>query len=153
MATKITDLTELAVTAASGDFLHIVDVTDTTGGAAGTSKKIQVTNLTSGSGTVTSVELTAPAAFAVAGSPITTTGTLALSMGGTTAQYLDGTGALQTTASAITVNTQSVNRLVACSAVTDTLDGEANLTFDGSELTVTGDITTTGAISGSGSSV
>lgn len=53
----------------------------------------------------------------------------------------------------VTVNTQSVNRLVACSAVTDTLDGEANLTFDGSELTVTGDITTTGAVSGNGSSV
>ena len=45
MATKLTDLTELAVTPATDDFLHIVDVTDTTGGAAGTSKKITVARL------------------------------------------------------------------------------------------------------------
>jgi hypothetical protein len=51
----------------------------------------------------------------------------------------------------VTVDTQAVNRLVACSAVTDVLDGEANLTFDGSELVVTGDLTTTGTISGNGS--
>jgi hypothetical protein len=45
MATKLTDLTELAVTPATDDFLHIVDVTDNTGGAAGTSKKITVARL------------------------------------------------------------------------------------------------------------
>ena len=45
MPTKLTDLTELAVTPATDDFLHIVDVTDTTGGAAGTSKKITVARL------------------------------------------------------------------------------------------------------------
>tara|TARA_R110002153_G_scaffold1511_4_gene7776 strand:+ start:5716 stop:7809 length:2094 start_codon:yes stop_codon:yes gene_type:complete len=50
MATKITDLTELSATAASGDFLHIIDVTDTSGGSAGTSKKIQVSNLPGGGG-------------------------------------------------------------------------------------------------------
>tara|TARA_R110002096_G_scaffold407333_1_gene605907 strand:+ start:238 stop:786 length:549 start_codon:yes stop_codon:yes gene_type:complete len=48
MATKITDLAELAVAPASDDVLHIIDVGDTTGGAAGTSKKIQVSNLTGG---------------------------------------------------------------------------------------------------------
>jgi len=37
----------------------------------------------SGAGTVTSVALTAPAAFTVAGSPVTTTGTLALTYSGT----------------------------------------------------------------------
>ena len=51
----------------------------------------------------------------------------------------------------VTVDTQTVHRLVACSAVTDVLNGEENLTFDGSELTVTGDVTTTGTISGNGS--
>ena len=50
MPTKVTDLTELAVAPASTDVLHIVDVGDTTGGAAGTSKKIQVSNLTGGGG-------------------------------------------------------------------------------------------------------
>ena len=100
MATKITDLAALSGTAASGDFLHVIDVSDTSGGAAGTSKKVQVSNLPGGgggSGTVTSVALTVPAALAVSGSPITTSGTLAISGAGTTAEYIDGTGALQTT--------------------------------------------------------
>ena len=76
---------------------------------------------------------------------------------GTNGQVLttNGSGTLSfTTASGgVTVNTQAVNRLVACSSSTDTLDGEANLTFNGSELSVTGDVTTTGKISGNGSSV
>ena len=45
MATKLTDLTELAVTPATDDFLHIVDVDDLAGGGAGTSKKITVARL------------------------------------------------------------------------------------------------------------
>ena len=49
-----------------------------------------------GSGTVTSVALTTPAAFSVTGSPITTSGTLAITGAGIAAQYVDGTGALQT---------------------------------------------------------
>jgi len=53
-----------------------------------------------GSGTVTSVGLTMPApsnpAFSVAGSPVTTSGTLAVSANGTSDQYVDGTGALRT---------------------------------------------------------
>jgi len=48
------------------------------------------------SGTVTSVALTTPAAFTVTGSPITTSGTLAITGAGIAAQYVDGTGALQT---------------------------------------------------------
>jgi hypothetical protein len=49
-----------------------------------------------GSGTVTSVALTVPSAFAVSGSPITSAGTLAITGAGTSAEYIDGTGALQT---------------------------------------------------------
>ena len=49
-----------------------------------------------GTGTVTSVALTAPSAFTVTGSPITISGTLALAANGTGAQYIDGAGALQT---------------------------------------------------------
>ena len=50
MATKVTDLTELATTADNADFLHIIDTSDTTGGAAGTSKKVLISNLPSGGG-------------------------------------------------------------------------------------------------------
>ena len=50
----------------------------------------------SGSGTVTSIGLTAPSAFTVANSPITTSGVIALAGAGTTLEYIDGTGALQT---------------------------------------------------------
>ena len=45
---------------------------------------------------VTSVGLAMPAAFAVASSPITSTGTLTVTGSGTTSQFIDGTGALQT---------------------------------------------------------
>lgn len=96
---KVTDLTELT-TPANDDLFYIVDVSDTSGSSAGTGKKIKVTNLPSGggsgSGTVTSVALTVPAALAVSGSPITTNGTLAITGAGSSSQFIDGTGALQT---------------------------------------------------------
>ena len=61
MGTKVTDLTELSATAASDDVLHIIDVNDNTGGSAGTSKKIKVSNLVSGGGGgVTAVTGTTP---------------------------------------------------------------------------------------------
>lgn len=47
------------------------------------------------SGGVTSVGLAAPSGFTVTNSPVTTTGTLTLSGAGTTSQFIDGTGALQ----------------------------------------------------------
>jgi len=47
-------------------------------------------------GTVKSVALSMPAAFSVAGSPITSTGTFTVTGSGSTSQYIDGTGALQT---------------------------------------------------------
>jgi len=53
------------------------------------------------SGTVTSVAVTVPSAFTVSGSPITTSGTIAIAGNGTTSQYVDGTGALQTTATTL----------------------------------------------------
>jgi hypothetical protein len=46
------------------------------------------------SGTVTSVDLTMPSAFAVSGNPITTSGTLAVTGAGTTSQYVRGDGTL-----------------------------------------------------------
>lgn len=87
MGTKVTDLTELATAPASDDVLHIVDVSDTTGGADGTSKKIQVSNLPGGgggSGTVTSVGITDGTGITSSGGPITTSGniTVGISAGG-----------------------------------------------------------------------
>ena len=53
------------------------------------------TGLLPGVGTVTSIGVTAPSAFAVTNSPVTSTGTIAITGSGTTSQYIDGTGALQ----------------------------------------------------------
>ena len=47
-------------------------------------------------GTVTSVGVSMPSAFSVANSPITSSGTIAITGAGTISQYIDGTGALQT---------------------------------------------------------
>lgn len=47
---EIDDFTELAVAPASGDLMPIVDVSDTTDSAQGTTKKITVANLLSGAG-------------------------------------------------------------------------------------------------------
>lgn len=46
LSQKLTDRTELAEAPASGDFLHVVDVSDTTDSAEGTSKKVQAQYLT-----------------------------------------------------------------------------------------------------------
>ncbi len=51
---------------------------------------------TSNVGTVTSVSVTAPAAFSVTGSPITVAGTIGIAAAGTSAQYITGAGALAT---------------------------------------------------------
>lgn len=50
-----------------------------------------------GSGTVTSVAVTVPSALSVSGSPITTSGTIAISGAGTSSQYIKGDGTLGTT--------------------------------------------------------
>jgi hypothetical protein len=66
---------------------------------AGTGE-VEFITVAGGGGTVTSVGLTMPsptsAAFSVGGSPVTTSGTLAVTANGTVDQYIDGTGALRT---------------------------------------------------------
>ena len=47
-------------------------------------------------GTVTSVQLAVPSALSVSGGPITSSGTITIAGAGTTSQFIDGTGALQT---------------------------------------------------------
>lgn len=56
------------------------------------------TYISSGPGTVTSVAMTVPPAFSVTGSPITSSGTLAVTAIGTTGQYIRGDGTLDFTA-------------------------------------------------------
>ena len=49
-------------------------------------------------------------------------------------------------ATSTTINNATENELVTVASTTTQLDGEANLTFDGSTLAVTGDITATGTL-------
>jgi len=51
---------------------------------------------TNNTGTVTSVQLAVPSALTVSGGPITSSGTITIGGAGTTSQFIDGTGALQT---------------------------------------------------------
>jgi hypothetical protein len=76
----------------------------------------------SGTGTVTSVSLNMPSAFTVVGSPITTAGTFTVSGAGTSSQYIDGTGALQTFPSGGTgtVTTVSTAGLISGGPITTT---------------------------------
>jgi hypothetical protein len=62
---------------------------------SGTYPNFTITNTSpSSGGTVTSVALTAPSAFTVTGSPITTSGTIAIGGAGTASQYIRGDGQL-----------------------------------------------------------
>jgi hypothetical protein len=54
----------------------------------------KATSLAGVTGTVTSVAITAPSAFTVTGSPITSSGTIAIGAAGTAAQYVRGDGQL-----------------------------------------------------------
>jgi hypothetical protein len=71
-----------------------------------------------GTGTVTSVALTMPSAFSVGGSPITSSGTLAVTATGTTAQYIRGDGSLATFPSVGSGTVTSVGLSSATSGVT-----------------------------------
>ena len=67
--------------------------TGTTGVATLNSGVLNVPNYSPG---VTSVGLLMPAAFTISDSPVTSAGTITVTGAGTSAQYIDGTGALQT---------------------------------------------------------
>lgn len=68
-------------------------------------------------GTVTSVAVTVPSAFSVSGSPVTTSGTIAIIATGTTAQYIRGDGTLATLPAAGTGTVTSVAATIAGSAI------------------------------------
>jgi hypothetical protein len=82
LSLNITEVTEKASAAASGDEILIADSANSYA-----VRKITRSNLLSGVGvgTVTSVALTAPSIFSVTGSPVTTSGTLAVALSTQTA--------------------------------------------------------------------
>jgi len=66
------------------------------------------TGLLPGVGTVTSIGVTAPSAFTVTNSPVTSVGTIAITGAGTANQYIDGTGSLQDSANQALDTTSNV---------------------------------------------
>jgi hypothetical protein len=123
--TQLNDLTDVQYSSAQQDDVLLFDaptnefINGQLGAVAYSNDYNDLSNLPSvGSGTVTSVALTTPAAFNVTGSPITTSGTLAITGAGIAAQYVDGTGALQTFPSIPTGTVTSVGLSSATSGVT-----------------------------------
>jgi len=90
----ITSSGSITVTNSAPD--QVVALTAGTGiSTSGTYPNFTITNSApSSGGTVTSVALTMPSAFSVANSPVTTSGTLAVTGAGTVSQYVRGDGSL-----------------------------------------------------------
>jgi hypothetical protein len=123
-----------------GDFFVVVD-------SVGAEKKLTKANInisgfnnnsgfTTNTGTVTSVGVTAGSGL-TGGGTVTTSGTINLDVGA-------GTG-IDVAADAISVDvsdfmTNGVNNRVLTATGTDAMNAEANLTFDGTDLTVTGNV-------------
>jgi hypothetical protein len=134
------DLSELTTSTsdADGDFFAVVD-------SVGAQKKLTKANInisgfnndsgfTTNTGTVTSVGVTAGSGL-TGGGTVTTSGTINLDVGA-------GTG-IDVAADAISVDvsdfmTNGSNNRVLTATGTDAMNAEANMTFDGSTLTVTG---------------
>jgi hypothetical protein len=123
-----------------GDFFVVVD-------SVGAEKKLTKANInisgfnndsgfTTNTGTVTSVGVTAGSGL-TGGGTVTTSGTINLDVGA-------GTG-IDVAADAISVDvsdfmTNGVNNRVLTATGADAMNAEANLTFDGTDLTVTGNV-------------
>jgi hypothetical protein len=123
-----------------GDFFVVVD-------SVGAEKKLTKANInisgfnndsgfTTNTGTVTSVGVTAGSGL-TGGGTVTTSGTINLDVGA-------GTG-IDVAADAISVDvsdfmTNGSNNRVLTATGTDAMNAEANLTFDGTDLTVTGNV-------------
>ena len=78
--------------------LSLALATPSTSGAFSASDKAKLDGIAAGAntGTVTSIAISAPSAFSVTGSPITTSGTINISATGNPLQYITGAGALAT---------------------------------------------------------
>ena len=109
---------------------------DTVTAATDAASKAYVDTAVGGAGTVTSIGLSMPTAFSVAGSPITTSGTFTVTGAGSTSQYIDGTGALQTFPTIPTVPTNIVETLNTFTGDVDIVGGN-NITVSNNANTIT----------------
>jgi len=133
------DLNELttSTTNGDGDFFAVVD-------SGGAQKKLTKANInlsgfnndsgfTSNTGTVTSVGLSAPAAFSVSGSPVTGSGTLTFTGAGTSSQVILGDGTLGT------LPTGDITGVIAGTGLSGGgTSGTVTLNFDGNSLSASG---------------
>jgi hypothetical protein len=97
------------------------------GYAGGSNVRISPSDLNSGG--VTSVALTMPAAFSVAGSPVTGAGTFAVTGSGAVTDYIDGTGALQVFPTSLITGTVTAGEIAYASAA-NVLSSSNQFTFD-----------------------
>lgn len=132
------------VTNATTDPLLTVSITGTPGPNKyldGTGNWTTPAGSGGGSGTVNSVGLSMSSAFTVLNSPVTTSGTLTVTGAGTTAQYIDGTGALRSFPSIPTVPTNIVETITTTDGTFINLT--PNTATDGA-VTVTADLSAEG---------
>jgi len=115
------------VTPATGDLVIGTDISTT----PNSTKTFTVAsiNALAPQGTVTSVAITMPAAFSVSGSPVTSSGTLAITGAGSNAQLIDGTGALQTIANLPFVDGTGTTNTIPIWSDSDTLSNSF-MTYD-----------------------
>ena len=144
------DLSELAtsISDADGDFFCVVDSVNAqkklTKGNINLSGFNNDAGFSTTTGTVTSVGVTAGSGL-TGGGTITTSGTVTLNVGA-------GTG-IDVAADTVSVDvsdfmTNGSNNRVLTATGTDGMNAEANMTFDGSTLSVTGGVTATGTVTG-----
>tara|TARA_R100001163_G_C5038284_1_gene177013 strand:+ start:148 stop:1254 length:1107 start_codon:yes stop_codon:yes gene_type:complete len=129
------------VTPTGGDLIIGTDVSTTPNSTK--TFTVDSINALAPQGTVTSVALTMPAAFSVAGSPITSSGTLAVTGAGSNAQFIDGTGALQTVANLPFVDGTGTANKVSKWSDTDTLT-DGPITFSSNDSSFEGSVTING---------
>jgi len=97
------------------------------GYAGGNNVRISPSDLNSGG--VTSVALTMPAAFSIAGSPVTGAGTFAVTGSGAVTDYIDGTGALQVFPTSLITGTVTSGEIPYASGA-NVLSSSNQFTFD-----------------------
>ena len=106
-------------------------------GTTGDPYVLAITSPGDSGGTVTSVGFThAGAAFSVAGQPVTSSGTIAVTMTGTSSQLVAGDGTLKNSADLPFVDGSGSANQVAYWSDSDTITGDADLTFDGTNLSI-----------------